>query len=154
MSNGLKENPEQFWPFIKRRKQDSGQIVSLKSKDGLLHNDSQIKASILNNQFQPANTKENLSNHQSDIGPHKHPTMHLSIVHERVVKKLFWKIKPHKATGPDDIHSFILKAAAGTLPLLHPTISYVIRQWENTKRLAHSKHYANIRKGRKTPSLQ
>ena len=114
VSEDLKNNPKQFWSYIKSRKQDSSQIVSLKSKDGFLHSDTETKASILNDQFQSVYTREDLST-LPDMGQSHHPTMNNIKVHERGVEKLFRGLRPHKATGPDEIPAFILKAAAGAL---------------------------------------
>ncbi|CAG2211775.1 unnamed protein product [Mytilus edulis] len=52
VSNDLEKNPKRFWSYVKSRKQDASQIVTLKSKDGFLHSDTDTKASILNQQFQ------------------------------------------------------------------------------------------------------
>ena len=51
VSEDLQKNPKRFWSYVKSRKQDSSQIVTLKSKDGYLHSDTASKASILNQQF-------------------------------------------------------------------------------------------------------
>lgn len=47
-----------------------------------------------------------------DKGPSPYPTMGNIVVKSQEVYKLFRGLKPHKATGPDTIPSFILKSAA------------------------------------------
>lgn len=57
VSDDLRTNPKRFLSYMKTRKQDSSQIVTLRSKDGLLHSDTAGKAAILNEQFQSLYTE-------------------------------------------------------------------------------------------------
>ena len=84
---------------------------------GFLQSDKN-KAEILNEQFQSVFTKENLNNFPNK-GKSPYSTMEDIKINSKGVHK-FWKnLKPHKATGPDSIPSFILKAAADQLaPIL------------------------------------
>ena len=114
VSEDLQKNPKRIWSYVKSRKQDSSQIVTLKSKDGYLHSDTASKASILNQQFQSVYTREDLST-LPDLGQSPHPPMNNIVVHERGVLKLLKGLRPFKATGPDEIPAFILKQAATSL---------------------------------------
>lgn len=78
----LRTNPKRFWSYMKTRKQDSSQIVTLRSKDGFLYSDTAIKTAILNEQFQSLYTREDLSA-LSDLGPSPYPTMSNITIHER-----------------------------------------------------------------------
>lgn len=78
----LRTNPKRFLSYMKTRKQDSSQIVTLKSKDGFLHSDTAIKTAILNEQFQSLYTREDLSA-LPDLGPSPYPTMSNITIHER-----------------------------------------------------------------------
>jgi hypothetical protein len=51
VSVDLKENPEQFWPYVKTRKHETSQAVTLTSKDGYHHSEAANKISLLNQQF-------------------------------------------------------------------------------------------------------
>ena len=92
VSEDLQKNPKRFWSYVKSRKQDSSQIVTLKSKDGYmyLHSDTASKASILNQQFQSVYTREDLSTLPD------HPPMNNIVVHERGVLKLLKGLRPFK----------------------------------------------------------
>lgn len=114
VSEDLQKNPKKFWSYVKSRKQDSSQIVTLKSKDGFLHSDTTNKASILNQQFQSVYTKEDLQN-LPDLGTSPFPPMDNITVNERGIFKLLKGLRPFKATGPDEVPAFILKSAADTI---------------------------------------
>ncbi|XP_062575423.1 uncharacterized protein LOC134237333 [Saccostrea cucullata] len=95
-------------------KQDSSQIVTLKSKDGFLRSDIASKASILNEQFQSVYTQEDLSP-LPDLGPSPFLTMDNITINERGILKLLQGLRPFKATGPDEIPAFILKQSAESI---------------------------------------
>ncbi|CAG2217784.1 unnamed protein product [Mytilus edulis] len=114
VSDDLQKNPKRFWSYVKSRKQDASQIVTLKSKDGFLHSDTDTKVSILNQQFQSVYTKEDTST-LPDLGTSPHPTMDNIVIHERGVYKLLKGLRPFKATGPDEVPTNILKQAAESL---------------------------------------
>lgn len=116
VKDDLRTIPKQFWSYIKTRKQDSFQIVTLKSKDGFLHNDTAIKATIRNEQFQSVYTRQDLSA-LPDLGPSPYPTMSNITIHENGVLKLLKGLRPFKAKGTDEISAFILKHSAESLAL-------------------------------------
>ena len=73
---------------------------------------------ILNRQFESVFTKEDTST-MPDKGPSPYPDMPKLEVHWKGVHKLLKGLKTFKATGPDSIPAFILKAAADQLaPIL------------------------------------
>ena len=79
-----------------------------RKSDGILVTDTQDKANILNNQFQTVFTNERNTN-IPDKGPSPHPEMpHISI-HNPGILNLLSNLNPHKACGPDNIHSRVLK---------------------------------------------
>ena len=84
---------------------------------GFLQSDKS-KAEILNEQFQSVFTKENL-NKFPNKGKSPYSTMEDIKINSKGVHKFLKNLKLHKATGPDSIPSFILKAAADQLaPIL------------------------------------
>ena len=89
----------------------------LKNKDDFFKSDSTSKANILNDQFLSVFTKEDTSS-LPDKGPSRYPNMPNIEVNWKGVHKLLKGLKPFKATGPDSIPAFILKAAAGELALI------------------------------------
>jgi hypothetical protein len=58
VNKDIKENSKRFWSYIKSKRQEPAGISPLLDKDEFLHSDSQIKAEILNHQFQSVYTKE------------------------------------------------------------------------------------------------
>ena len=118
VSDSYKENPKKFWSYIKSTGQESAGVSPLKNEDGFLKSDNQSKANILNSQFESAYTKEDTSS-LPDKGPSPHPEMPDIAVNWKGVPKLLKGLKSFKATGPDSIPAFILKAAADQLsPIL------------------------------------
>ena len=114
VSDDLTNNPQRFWSYVRSRKQDSSGIAALKNKDGFLHSEPPAKATILNEQFQSVFTKEDNSN-MPDKGPSPFQTMPPIKVSNNGVLKLLRGLNPFKATGPDEIPSFILKNTADSL---------------------------------------
>ena len=76
------------------------------------------KAEILNEQFHSVYTQEDTGTIPNK-GPSPHPSMHDITVNLNGVKKLLKNLKPYKASGPDGIPTYILRAAAEELaPML------------------------------------
>ena len=103
------KNPKRFWNFIKSRKKDSTGVAPLK-KDGLTFSDSLNKANIMGDQFCSVFTQEDISD-LPDLGPSQTPRVPPIKVNIKGVQKLLKDIKPHKATGPDNIPGRLLKEA-------------------------------------------
>ena len=122
VSDSYKGNPKKFWSYIKSTGQESAGVSPLKNEDGFLKSDILSKANILNNQFESVFTKEDTSS-LPDKEPSPHQEMPDITVIWKGVHKLLKGLKSFKATGPDSIPAFILKAAADQLaPIL--TILY------------------------------
>ena len=118
VSTEYKDNSKTFWSYIKCKGQEWIGVAPLKNKMRFLQNDNKSKTEILNEQFQSVFTKENLNNFPNK-GKSPYSTMEDIKINSKGVDKLLKNLKPHKATGPDSIPSFILKAAADQLaPIL------------------------------------
>ena len=90
-------------------------MSSFVDKDGFLHKQ---QAYILNDQFHSVYTAEDHNNFP-DEDRSEYPTKDNIKVHCNGVLNLLKNLKVHKATGPDDIPAYILKAAAHELaPIL------------------------------------
>ena len=107
------KNPKRFWNFIKSRKKDSTGVAPLK-KEGLTFSDSLNKANIMGDQFCSVFTQEDMSE-LPDLGQSRTPSVHPIKVNIKGVLKFLKDIKPHKATGPDNIPGRLLKEAAEEL---------------------------------------
>ncbi|MEW8548082.1 MAG: reverse transcriptase family protein, partial [Candidatus Thiodiazotropha sp.] len=114
VSSDLKQNPKNFWSFIKSKRQDSTGVSPLIDKDGFLHSDGAKKAEILNSQFHSAYTREDTSQ-LPNKGTSPFPPMEQIQVHQDGVLKLLKNLKPHKASGPDNLPTRILILAAEEL---------------------------------------
>jgi hypothetical protein len=118
VSTDYKYNPKKFWSYIKSKGHEWIGVAPLKNKMGFLQSDNKSRAEILNEQFQSVFTTENLNNFPNK-GKNPYSTMEDFKINSTGVHKLLKNLKPHKATGPDSIPSFILKAAADQLaPIL------------------------------------
>ena len=111
--SGDDSNPKKLWSFIKAKKCDSSGISPLR-RDGVAHSDPQVKANILNDQFAGAFTEEDTSSLPS-LGPSPFPDVPAFKIGTAGVKKLLRGLKPHKASGPDNIPTRFLKEAANEL---------------------------------------
>ena len=107
------KNPKRFWNFLKSRKKDSTGVAPLK-KEGLTFSDSLNKVNIMGDQFCSVFTQEDMSE-LPDLGQSRTPSVHPIKVNIKGVLKLLKDIKPHKATGPDNIPGRLLKEAAEEL---------------------------------------
>ncbi|CAG2195902.1 unnamed protein product [Mytilus edulis] len=111
---------KRFWTYIKHKRSDGSSI--LKSA-GILHDDSTDKANILNAQFQEAFSSNNdLSNTEFKERCNlsgQYPTAPDIAITQEGIKKLLNGLNPHKAAGPDNISSMILKELANEIaPIL------------------------------------
>ena len=118
VSDSFKDNPKEFWSFVKNTGQEATGVSPLKNKDGFVKSDNTSKANVLNDQFVSVFMKEDTSS-LPDKGPSPYPSMPNIEVNWKGVHKLLKGLKPFKAKGPDSIPAFILKAAADELaPIL------------------------------------
>jgi uncharacterized protein (DUF2252 family) len=104
ISPKLKDNNKQFYSYIKSKKLDASGISPLRDNQGYLHSEAKDKAEILNAQFKSVYTQEDHTNI-----PHKGPSRYYAMqnitITENGLYKFLRNIKPHKATGPDNIHA-------------------------------------------------
>ena len=84
------------------------------NKDGFLHSDSQIKEEILNHHFQSVYTKEDTTT-LPDKGNSTIKSMNDICITENGVIKHLKDLNPHKASGPDQILTRLLKLCASGL---------------------------------------
>ena len=108
ISGDITNNPKRLWTYLKSQKQDTAGVAPLKDGNGLLRSDAETKAELLNNQFQSAYTREELSR-VPDKGLSPHPPMKDIRIDNHGVHKLLRGLKPHKATGPDMVPARFLR---------------------------------------------
>ena len=116
VNRDIKENSKRFRSYIKSKRQEPVGISPLLNKDGFLHSDSQNKAEIWNNQFQSVYTKEDTTT-LLDKGNSTIKSMNDIYITENGVIKLLKDLSPHKASGPDQIPTRLLKLYASELAL-------------------------------------
>ena len=109
ISPDLTSNPKRFWGFIKSRRCESVGVAPLKDTDGLTYSDSESKANILNRQFSSVFNSNEDVNTIPRKGPSPHPDMDNITVTENGVRKLLGNLNIHKAAGPDEIPTRLLK---------------------------------------------
>jgi len=108
-----KKQPKNLFSYIKSMKTDNTEIVALR-KDGILTDNTNDKADILNEQFKKAFSIETSSEQISDQGKSSYPLMHDISISESGVTRLLQNINSHKATGPDEICGRVLKELSTT----------------------------------------
>ncbi|KAK3092025.1 hypothetical protein FSP39_024520 [Pinctada imbricata] len=105
------QKPKRLWSFVKSKRTDACGVSTLK-QNGVPHSDSKMKAEILNKQFTSVFTSENPNDPLPDLEGSPHPTVADITVTENGVCKLLQQLDPHKATGPDEVSSRLLKTVA------------------------------------------
>ena len=109
IANEAKTNPKKFWQYVNRRTKTTSRIADLETPNNTLTSKDNEKAEILANFFTSVFTEEKLG----DI-----PTIQNKIVHKDLkqftieVRKKLMKLNPAKSSGPDNLHSKILKELA------------------------------------------
>ena len=101
---------------MKSLKIDSTGIPALKDENFTLVTENIQKAGLLNKQFESVFTHENLDHFPTNDKP-SFPCMPDIYVSVSGVEKLLSKLNIHKATGPDEIPSHILKEYASEIAL-------------------------------------
>ena len=109
LSDALSTSPKAFFSFFKARRQDTTNIAALK-KENTLVTSSAEKADILNQQFQSAFTKENMTLPQLQDSPYQNISP--LTFDTQGIYKLLSNLNCAKATGPDGISPWILKLGA------------------------------------------
>ena len=108
---------KKFYSFIKSLKQDNFGVGTLK-KGGRVGATSKDKADMCNEQFYSAFSRTDTAQTPTPAGDEL-PTMPQIRIHEKGVLKLLKNLKPHKATGPDELPARVLKECAKELaPIL------------------------------------
>ena len=133
---------KRFYSYIKSKRQESEGVSSLIDKNGFLQSESTKRAEVLNDQFVSAYTHED-----TEIIPHKgpiyspYPSMQKIKINPSGVAKLLLDLKPHKASGPDSILTFILKVAADEIS---PVLSKIVQTSLDTGEVPSDWKKANI----------
>ena len=118
-------NTKPFWKFVKSCKNDSPGVATLKCQ-GVLHSDSATKAKLLN--APSVFTKEHLTSIPGLDG-NPFPSMNNIMIVVSGVEKLMSNIKPHKASGPNNIPCRLLKELA---PELAPCLYSIFHESLNS----------------------
>ena len=105
--------PKRFWSFIKGQRCDNSGVAPLMN-DGILQSNSLAKANLLNKQFVSVFTQEN-SIDLPFIAESPHPSVPPFSIDCTGVEKLLSNIKPHTASGPDELPAYFLKLGATEL---------------------------------------
>ena len=109
----MANNPNKLWSYIKSKRCDNTGIASLLS-DGKPHSDNISKTRLLNEQFSSVFTRANTSS-LPNLGPSPYPDIQRFDVTEEGVLKLLNNLNHHKASGPDNIPTRLLKEEATEL---------------------------------------
>ena len=104
------DKQKRWYSFLKQKRRDNGSVSPLKDQGELVSEDK-AKAEIFNRQFYSAFTPDD----NAPLPPldlDAHPVMPDLQFHVAGVTKVLKDLKPHKASGPDDIAARYLKETA------------------------------------------
>ena len=128
-----------LWRYLKSQKQDHVGVAPLKAPGKLITNAAE-KAEILNQQFASVFTEERLED-MPDKGPSPHPISPEITITRNGVEKLLLKVKPKKASGPDQIPARFLKEMAAPLSAL---LAFIFQQSLDTGTVPSDWRKANV----------
>ena len=97
------------------KKCDNAGVSPLKASNGISYSDSTTKANILNDQFSSVFNMNEDATTIKDKGPSPHSAMDPIIIHPDGIHKLLAGLQIHKACGPDEIPTRLLKVLADEL---------------------------------------
>ena len=100
-----------FWKYIKSHRKDNIGVAGIK-ENGVLHQDSETKANLLNKQFQSVFTKDDPKEKLPTLPQSNYPSISDIIINIEGIEKLLKNININKASGPDNIPNWILKNCA------------------------------------------
>ena len=108
---------KRLWPFIKSKRKDQCSIPPI-NHNGSVITDSFHKSNVFNEYFTSTFTQEDLSSIPTmDASPF--PEISPITISIEGVASLLSNLKPHKASGPDNIPVFFLKETANEIaPIL------------------------------------
>ena len=109
-SENTHNQSKKFWTYIKHCRSNNSSISPLKN-NGSLHSDPKQKAEILNNQFKSVFTSNSSTPNQTLPIP-KFPMLNEITITENGFLKMLINLKPHKASGPDNLSPRVLKELA------------------------------------------
>jgi len=137
-------NRRQFWKYIRAKRKDFHNISTL-TVNGKVISDSKSKADALNNYFESVFTKEDLSNIPSMSGSENPPSTLSAMASITFsvagIQQQLSLLDSNKASGPDNIHSYILKNCANEIS---PILQIIFTQSLNTGRLPSDWLVANV----------
>ena len=95
MEKSMEEgNNKNFWKYIKSRRKDNIGVAGIQ-ENGVLHQDSETKANLLNKQFQSVFTKEDPKEKLPTLPQSNYP----SIINIEGIEKLLKNINISKTSG-------------------------------------------------------
>lgn len=114
LAQEIRTNNKGFWTYVNSRRKTQTTIPDLCNEEGILVNDTQAKAEVLNRQYSKVFTRENLSTFPTFEDKTLQEELRISLTKERVLSKLL-TLRIDKSPGPDGIHPRVLKELAETL---------------------------------------
>ena len=134
-------NPKKFWSFIKSKRCDNMGVAPLRNTDGATYSDKETRANILNRQFSSVFNQNEDINSIKDKGPSPYETMPDITITNPGVQKLLKNLNVHKATGPDNISTRLLKTVATQIS---PTLTTFFQVSINQGKLPQEWKAANV----------
>ena len=112
ISQKVKNEPKQFWRYVKSKTKSVGGVSNLKNEDGVFAKSEAEKAELLNNFFSSVFTKENLETLPEVTDKEVLSDIEDIVISESEVLKLLKELDASKAMGPDNINPFLIKSMA------------------------------------------
>ena len=111
----MKENPKDFWAYVRQKTKAKSGVSDLKDSHGILIQESEKKANLLNDFFASVFIKEPLGQLPIfDLRYHGQPVSKLVASTDEVCKRLK-SLNVSKSMGPDNCHSRLMKVTADSI---------------------------------------
>lgn len=116
-----KEHPKLFHSFVRSKLKVKEQVVRLRKEEGGMTETDKEICDEFNKAFQTVFTVEDTPPPELNQGTEMDTILEDMVISGMEVHRLLRELNPHKAKGPDDIATFILKECAEELavPLTH-----------------------------------
>lgn len=109
VATNIKDNPKEFWSYIKSQTGTCNGIAPLKTVDGHLALEPEEKAECLNNFFSSVFTKERTATMpQMSTRQNEETTERVHLTCQDIQEEIA-RMKTGKSAGPDDIHPKVIK---------------------------------------------
>ena len=115
LASKIKTDSKLFWSYVRTKLKTKGKLGQLKTEDGTITNDSQVKAEVLNTYFASVFVMEDQGALPEFDDRNYDEILSYTEITDSLVAKTIDRLKPSKSQGPDNIHPKLLKECKNSI---------------------------------------